>query len=177
MGRPLRRRCSYWHESGLEILRKPAQQVLRRMEKFRSNFVTEDDLINEAWLYSFRYGDDATLGVQAFCAKLHMKQSWIKLRYERPFAKKRIHTTPLYTIKESDDYPLVCVDGQWGIQCIDIDDFLGHTLTRNQSIVVKHMMEAESKEQVGRELGVSGAAVGQTLGRVRRRLERTPRFW
>jgi len=73
-------KSAYWHEDGKRILFKAAQDVLNYYEPDRRcNFIMAEDLVSEAWLTSFRYGSEETLGQQYVWAKVHMRRIYHEL--------------------------------------------------------------------------------------------------
>jgi hypothetical protein len=175
MAKPVTNRRNWWGGGDEELeaevmgmLVDLARYVLRQVDPRHSNYVDVDELVAEAWLHSVRYLDGFDRGDLLNCIG-PMKQEYCRLRY-RFFSRSRSRKHPVAQI--SDDYPLVCHRGQWGVRCLDIWDSIRSRCTPRQREIVLSRWEGRERAESGRRVGVSSPeTVRQECLAVRRLVE------
>lgn len=161
----------FWDEASLDELKKVALSVLQKFDHFHNNFVSWEELVNEAWIREYRKENGAPANVKARGAKLQMKRAYIKLRYLR---RDNPPITSLDAYQEAFDKPLICHKGRWGTQSIDIWDFIDTHVTKYQADLIRDLECCRFKRDVARMRGTSEIALCQTLRRAREKL--TPKY-
>ncbi len=172
MGRPRTNESNWWRGEGeeveheaMKVLTATATATLRRLDPRGSNFVEVGDLISEGWLRSMRYCKEAGQWDALRCM-MHMRESYWRLRSRMFVAGKSARR-----MRVSDDYPLVCRRGQWGVRCLDLWDMIQVRCRPACRRMVLARWEGRGRREVACQEGVSGETVRLRCLAVRRALE------
>jgi len=173
MGRPRSNESNWWRGEGeeveqeaMKVLTATAKTTLRRLDPQRSNFVEEGDLISEGWLTSMRYAVDGLQQWEARFCMQHMMEEYRRLRH-RSFSCSRNRGQ---IVRLSDDYPLVCHRGRWGVRCLDLWDLICARSTPRQRRMVLARWEGREWREIADQEGVSRETVRLETVEVRRRM-------
>jgi len=157
MGRSRTNESNWWRGEGeeveaeaMEVLTATAKATLRRMDPGRSNFVEVGDLISEGWLRSMRYAEGLTKWEPWQCLT-HMREEYLRLRF-RSFSCSRRQPG---MDRISDDYPLECHRGQWGVRCLDLWDAIRTRCTPRQRRIVLARWQGFSRKEAAGQVGLT----------------------
>lgn len=173
MGRPRTNESNWWRGEGdeveqeaMRVLTATAKATLRRLDPGKTNFVEVGDLISEGWLRSMRYAGGLSQWEPLRCLK-HMTEEYLRLRH-RSFACSRNREHGM--VRLSDDYPLECRRGVWGVRCLDLWEFVRVGCTPRQRRMILSRWEGRGRREIAEREGVSGETVRLESAAARKRL-------
>ena len=174
MGRPRTNESNWWRGEGeeveheaMKVLTATAKVTLRRLDPDGTNFVEVGDLISEGWLRSMRYATSLSQWEPLQCLK-HMGEEYRRLRY-RSFSCSR--NRELGIVRFSDDYPLECRRGLWGVRCLELWDVVCVRCTPRQQRIVLARWEGRERREIADREGLSGEMVRLEAVKVRNALK------
>ena len=173
MGRTRTNESNWWRGEGeevekeaMKVLESTAKTTLKRLDPRRTNFVEVGDLISEGWLRSMRYAASLSQWEPLQCLK-HMMEEYRRLRH-RSFSCSRNREPGM--VRLSDDYPLECRRGVWGVRCLDLWDLIRVRCTPRQRRMVLARWEGRDRKEVAEREKVSPETVRLETVEVRKHL-------
>ena len=173
MGRTRTNESNWWRGEGeeveqeaMKVLESTAKTTLKRLDPRRTNFVEVGDLISEGWLRSMRYAASLSQWEPLQCLK-HMMEEYRRLRH-RSFSCSRNREPGM--VRLSEDYPLECRRGQWGVRCLDLWDLIRVRCTPRQRRMVLARWEGCERREIADREGVSCETVRLEAVKTRRQI-------
>ena len=132
----------------------------------KTGYVERDDLVNEAWLRSVRYSNDARLVLQGVFLRRHMWHAYKRLSRCHPYSKRQVMFCGLDDIIEMPDS-----GSNEPMQSLLLVDEMRAVCDSREWEIVLRRLAGDTLKETGKHVGLSGERVRQLLVELRRKYD------